>query len=75
MLVSYPVADARAGDVLPLDVEVRYQACDERQCFIPTTERLRLEAPIGRHYRPERRERPAASVAGEAAGSREQEAT
>ena len=73
--VSYPVADARAGDVLPLDVEVRYQACDERQCFIPTTERLRLEAPIGRHYRPERRERPAASVAGEAAGSREQEAT
>ena len=73
--VSYPVADVRAGDVLPLDVEVRYQACDERQCFIPTTERLRLEAPIGGHYRPERRERPAASVAREAAGSREQEAT
>ncbi len=73
--VSYPVADLRAGDVLPLDIEVRYQTCDERQCFIPTTERLRLEAPIGGHYRPERRERPAAAVAGEAAGSREQKAT
>ncbi|MCH6552376.1 MAG: ROK family protein, partial [Planctomycetes bacterium] len=69
------VADLRAGDVLPLDVEVRYQTCDERQCFIPTTERLRLEAPIGGHYRPERRERPAAAVAGEAEGSPEQKAT
>jgi DsbC/DsbD-like thiol-disulfide interchange protein len=38
---------SREGESLPIDVEVRYQACDERQCFLPATQRLHLEAPIG----------------------------
>jgi hypothetical protein len=29
-----------------LDVTVRYQACDDRACLLPTTERLRLEVPL-----------------------------
>lgn len=30
-----------------LDVTVRYQACDEQQCFIPRTETLSLDIPRG----------------------------
>jgi hypothetical protein len=30
----------------PIDVTVRYQACDDAQCLLPKTERLRLEVPL-----------------------------
>ncbi len=30
-----------------VDVTVRYQACDDAQCFIPRTQTLRLDVPIG----------------------------
>ena len=30
-----------------VEITVRYQACDEAQCFIPRTQTLRLEVPIG----------------------------
>jgi len=32
---------------IEVDVTVRYQACDDAQCFIPRTRTLRLEVPIG----------------------------
>lgn len=33
-------------DSIPIDVEVRYQACDADTCLLPKTERLRIEAPL-----------------------------
>ena len=30
-----------------VEITIRYQACDEAQCFIPRTRTLRLEVPIG----------------------------
>ena len=38
------VSGSREGTV-PLDVEVRYQACSESECHVPRTSRLRLEVP------------------------------
>jgi peroxiredoxin len=32
---------------ITLDVAVRYQACDDRTCLIPRTERLQVEVPVG----------------------------
>jgi len=32
---------------IEVDVTVRYQACDDAQCFIPRTRSLRLDVPIG----------------------------
>ncbi|MQA00632.1 MAG: redoxin domain-containing protein [Dehalococcoidia bacterium] len=40
------------GETVPLDVTVRYQACDDRQCFLPQEHRLHLEVPVGRLNRP-----------------------
>ncbi len=37
----------REGDSIPIDVEVSYQACNDRECFTPTTERLHLDVPLG----------------------------
>lgn len=44
------------GESVTLDIAVRYQACDERQCFLPQTEHVRLDVPLGRLNRPPRRE-------------------
>ncbi len=38
----------REGDPVPVDIEVRYQACTDTECFIPSTVRLHLELPVGR---------------------------
>ena len=46
---------APRGKNAPIDVEVRYQACDDRECYLPQTERLHLEAPLGRLVLPQRR--------------------
>ena len=40
-----------AASVVPLEVTLRYQACDEQQCFIPRTVQMHLDAPVGRLYR------------------------
>ena len=42
-------------EVIPVDVTVRYQACDEHQCFIPQTAVLHLDIPRGALRRPARR--------------------
>lgn len=36
-------------NVIPLDVTVRYQACDDTTCLIPRTERLSVEVPLASH--------------------------
>ncbi|MDA0301787.1 MAG: protein-disulfide reductase DsbD family protein [Chloroflexi bacterium] len=36
---------------VPLDITVRYQACDDQQCFIPRTVEMRLDVPVGKLYR------------------------
>ena len=33
-------------DRVPLEVAVRYQACDDAQCLLPKTERLALDVPL-----------------------------
>ena len=38
------VSESREGTI-PLDIEVSYQACSERECYLPRTERLRLDVP------------------------------
>ncbi len=38
----------RGGDPVPVDIEVRYQACTNTECFIPSTIHLHLELPVGR---------------------------
>ena len=35
------------GEAVPIEIEVRYQPCDEIQCFSPVSERLQLELVIG----------------------------
>ncbi len=49
------VSAIREVDSTPIDVEVRYQACNDRECFLPQTERLRLEIPVGQLTRPQQR--------------------
>ncbi|MDP2327854.1 MAG: protein-disulfide reductase DsbD family protein [Dehalococcoidia bacterium] len=36
----------REGGPFALDVTVRFQACDDRQCFLPQTRTLRVEARL-----------------------------
>lgn len=43
------------AEAVSLDVEVNYQACDERACYMPQTVRLTVEAPVGKLNRPPRR--------------------
>ena len=45
--VAVPLISTRA-DVEPvtLEVVVRYQACDDRQCFLPQEQRLTLDVPL-----------------------------
>ena len=40
-----------AATEVPLDITVRYQACDDQQCFIPRVVALHLDVPVGRLYR------------------------
>ena len=42
------------GESIPFDVEVRYQACSEQECFMPRTHRLHLEVPVVPLNRPRR---------------------
>lgn len=51
--IAVPLISAiREGDAVSIEVEVRYQACNDHECFLPSTERLRLTAPLGRINRP-----------------------
>ena len=40
-------SDLREGDPVTLEVEVRLQACNEQECFLPHTVRMQITAPIG----------------------------
>jgi peroxiredoxin len=40
------VSKVDSGTVIPLDIEVVYQACTENECLIPRTHRLHLEVPV-----------------------------
>ena len=47
--IIVPLTSAiREGDTVTIAVELRYQTCNERECFLPSTERLELTAPLGR---------------------------
>lgn len=51
--VEVPLTSSvRDQESVTLEVTVTYQACDERQCFLPQTRRLRLEVPVGSLARP-----------------------
>ncbi|MEZ4481787.1 MAG: protein-disulfide reductase DsbD family protein [Dehalococcoidia bacterium] len=43
------------AETVSLDIQVHYQACDERACYMPQTVRLAVEAPVGKLNRPPRR--------------------
>ena len=40
------------GDSFPLTVTVRYQACSDRECFIPQERTLELVVPVAGLLRP-----------------------
>ena len=40
------ISDSREG-VIPIGIEISYQACSDRECYIPRTERLHLDVPTG----------------------------
>ena len=42
----------REIESLALDVTVRFQACDDQQCFLPQTKQLRVEVPLAGLNRP-----------------------
>ena len=42
----------REIESLALDVTVRFQACDDKQCFLPQTKQLRVEVPLAGLNRP-----------------------
>lgn len=45
--VAVPLISTRAGEEpVSLEVVVRYQACDDRQCFLPQEQTLTLEVPL-----------------------------
>ena len=48
----HPFMRAEEGAIVPLDVAVRYQACDDNTCMIPRTERFALEVPVGPYDKP-----------------------
>jgi hypothetical protein len=43
-------------EAIPLDVTVRYQACNDRECFLPQTKTLHLDVPAEALNRPQRRD-------------------
>lgn len=48
-------ANIREGDTVPLEITVQYQACDDRQCFLPQRKTLQLDVPLSPLNRPPRR--------------------
>ncbi len=48
-------ANIREGDAVPLEITVQYQACDDRQCFLPQRQVLQLDVPLAPLNRPPRR--------------------
>jgi hypothetical protein len=52
--LSYRNLEATPGDPVPIEIEVRYQACDEEVCYLPAHERLTLDATAGANLRPVR---------------------
>lgn len=50
------LSSEREAASVPLEVEVSYQACDDRTCFLPAVVRLALEAPVGQLKSPPRRD-------------------
>ena len=52
--LTYRNPEAQPGDRVPIEIEVRYQACDELVCYLPVEERLTLDAPVGANLRPQR---------------------
>ena len=51
--ISWTLADnvENAATAVPLEIVVRYQACDDHQCFVPRTVSMHLDVPVGRLYR------------------------
>lgn len=45
--LTYRNGDAEPGEVVALEADVRYQACDERVCYLPVHERVRLDVTVG----------------------------
>lgn len=46
----------REPGTVPVDIEVSFQACNDRECFLPQTARLHLELPVGSLNRAPRRQ-------------------
>ena len=46
------VSELREQPSVTLDLTVRYQACDDRQCFLPQTKTLSIEVPLAGLNRP-----------------------
>jgi len=45
--IAVPISNGvREGDSFPLTVNVRYQACTDRECYLPQTKTLELEVPL-----------------------------
>jgi hypothetical protein len=42
------ISTLREGETLPLEIAVQYQACNDRECFLPQQQTLHLDVPIGR---------------------------
>ncbi len=54
--VVVPLISAlREGESVPVEVEVQYQACNDRECFLPKTDRLQLDVPVAALNMPQRR--------------------
>ena len=43
----YAVEGAEPGSTVPVDIEVRYQACNEHECLLPRTERVHMDLTLG----------------------------
>ena len=52
--LTYRPLEALSGDTVTLEVDVRYQACDERVCYLPAHEQVRLDVAVGANLRPDR---------------------
>jgi hypothetical protein len=42
------ISTLREGETLPLEIAVQYQACNDRECFLPQQQTLHLDVPTGR---------------------------
>jgi DsbC/DsbD-like thiol-disulfide interchange protein len=55
--VPIVVAVRPTGEVssLPIEAEVQYQACNDRECFNPAKQNIYIDAPVGQLNLPQRR--------------------